>query len=147
MPEAQYVGVTIPRTMLRMPYGEKNEPTENFSFEEFGEAASNHDQYLWGNSIFACALLLAQSFRAADGWEIERLVQDIDDLPMHVYKETGETKIKPGAELVMTQAAAEKIMENGLMPLISYRDSDRVRLARLQSINSSKSTLRGKWSN
>jgi type VI secretion system protein ImpC len=76
---------------------------------------------------------------------MERFAQDLENLPVHIYKEAGETKIKPGAELVMTQNAAEKIMEHGLMPLISFKDSDRVRLARLQSISSHSYTLRGKW--
>jgi type VI secretion system protein ImpC len=143
LPEAAYLGLTIPRLMLRMPYGEKNDPTENFSFEEL-DAAPVHNQYLWANSIFACAVLLAESFRSG-GWEMERFAQDLENLPVHIYKEAGETKIKPGAELVMTQNAAEKIMEHGLMPLISFKDSDRVRLARLQSISSNSSTLRGKW--
>jgi type VI secretion system protein ImpC len=128
-----------------MPYGAKSEPTENFAFEEL-DSSPDHNHYLWANGIFACALVLAQSFREAEGWEMERLVQDIDAVPMHMYKENGETKIKPGAEIVMTQKAAEKIIGHGLMPLISFRDSDRLRLARLQSVASSAESLRGKWS-
>jgi type VI secretion system protein ImpC len=145
MPESAYLGLTIPRILARMPYGAKNDPTENFAFEEL-DSPPYHNHYLWANGIFASALVLAQSFREAGSWEMERLVQDIDDVPMHLYKENGETKIKPGAEIVMTQKAAEKIIGQGLMPLISFRDSDRIRLARLQSVSASSESLRGKWS-
>lgn len=145
LPEAPYLGLTIPRMMVRMPYGAKSEPTENFDFEELDASAPEHNNYLWANSIFACAILLAQSFRAM-GWEMSpSAAQEIEDLPMHMYREAGETKIKPCAEIVMTLKAAEKILEQGLMPLLSFKDSDRVRLARFQSIASPSTTLRGKW--
>ena len=142
LPEASYLGLAVPRVLARLPYGAKTEPTETFAFEE---STTEHNQYLWANPSFACALLLAQSFRAF-GWEMgRRMAQDIDDLPMHIYKADGETAIKPGAEIFMTQNAAEKILEQGLMPLVSFRDSDRVRLVRFQSIAFPASALRGKW--
>jgi type VI secretion system protein ImpC len=129
--------------MARLPYGAKSEPTENFSFEELAAASPDHDHYLWANPAFAFAILLAQSF-SSDGWQMRPgTVQDIDNLPMHIYRENGESKIKPGAEVVMTLSAAEKILAHGLMPLLSFRESDRVRLARFQSI--AAEALRGKW--
>jgi type VI secretion system protein ImpC len=128
-----------------VPYGEKSEPTENFSFEELDAASPAHKDYLWANPAFLCAMLLAQLFRES-GWDMTPgTARDIDDLPMHMYRTAGETKITPGAEVVMTLAAAEKILEQGLMPLISYRDSDRVRLARFQSISAPPKSLDGKW--
>ena len=144
LPEASYLGLTIPRLMVRMPYGAKSDPTETFSFEEL-EASPEHSHYLWANSAFACALLLAQSF-SSSGWEMgQGLSQEIDNLPMHMYRADGETKVKPCAEVVMTLNAAEKILEHGLMALLSFRDSDRVRLARFQSIASPIKSLRGRW--
>lgn len=145
LPEAGYLGLAIPRFLARMPYGAKSEPTENFAFEELNISAPEHDFYLWANPAFACALLLAQSFTAG-GWEMERgFSQDVENLPMHIYKQGGESKIKPCAEIVMTQNAAERILDQGLMPLISFRDTDRVRLGRFQSIAASSKGLQGKW--
>jgi type VI secretion system protein ImpC len=143
MPEASYLGLALPRLIARMPYGAKSEPTETFSFEEF-DGVPEHESYIWMNPAFACALLLAQSFRAY-GWEMQRMFQDIEDLPLHMYKADGENKIKPCAEIAMTQNGAEKILNQGLMPLISFRDTDRVRLGRFQSISSGSTALLGKW--
>lgn len=146
MPEAEYVGLALPRMLIRMPYGAKSDPTENFSFEELNEFAPEHEFYLWANPAFACALLLAQSF-SANGWEMDqRFSQDVENLPLHMYKINGETKSKPCAETEMTQSAAERILEEGFMPLISYRDHDLVKLGRFQSIASSEKGLQGKWS-
>ena len=144
LPESVYLGLAIPRFLARMPYGEKSEPTETFTFEEFSGSPA-HENYLWANPSFLCASLIAQTF-SSYGWEMRLgAFQDIEDLPLHVYKENGETRIKSPAEINMTQRAAETILEQGLMPLISFRDTHRGRLARFQSIASPPSGLQGKW--
>ncbi len=144
MPESAYLGLAIPRFLTRLPYGTDTDPTESFSFEEFTEG-NNHENYCWANPSFVCGMLLAQSF-SSFGWDMENgLLQDIDGLPMHFFNEDGETKPKPCAETVMTLKTAEKILEEGLMPLLSFKDSDRVRLGRFQSIAHPSKPLRGRW--
>ena len=143
--ESQYLGMTIPRFLCRLPYGADTDPLENFKFEEFdGEPA--HDGYCWANASFVSAMLHAQSYSAA-GWDGmgQRLLQDADGLPVHVYRSGGETIHKPCAEIQMTDRGAEKLMEFGLTPLISYRAADRIKLARHQSISDPPTALRGRW--
>lgn len=143
-PAAKHLGMTIPRFMARLPYGPKTDPLETFSFEEFTDQA-RHDQYLWSNGCFAAGRLLAESF-AENGWEMGRLLkQDIDGLPVHVYESDGETVYKPCSEVLMTQEACERLMEYGLMPLVTYKNTDRVKLARFQSIAEPVTGLKGMW--
>ncbi|MEJ7849123.1 MAG: type VI secretion system contractile sheath large subunit [Pyrinomonadaceae bacterium] len=143
-PESEFLGMTIPRLLGRLPYGADTDPAETFSFEEFtGEI--EHENYLWTNSAFAAALLLAQSY-SEYGWDMGRsLIQDIDGLPAHVYKENGETVFKPCAETLLTLAACEKLMDFGLMPVVSYKNADHVKLARFQSIADPITALKGRW--
>ena len=54
LPEAPYLGLALPRFLLRLPYGEDTDPTERFEFEEM-TSDLNHEDYLWGNPCFACA--------------------------------------------------------------------------------------------
>jgi len=140
--ESQALGMTIPRFITRLPYGSDTEPLDTFMFEEF-ESASEHDNYLWSNGCFAVGQMLADSF-ANYGWEMkDRLTQDIDGLPLHIYKADGETVYKACAEIPMTDVGVNKLLEAGLMPLASYRGTDRIRLAMYQSITGS--ALRGRW--
>jgi type VI secretion system protein ImpC len=142
--EAGYLGLSPMKILTRMPYGEKNDSIEAFSFEEFTEK-NDHNEYLWMNPCFAVALLLAQSYRLY-GWEMgQALRRDIENLPMHVYQEDGETKTKPCAEVVLTENMLETLLGAGLMPLISFRDSDKVRLSHFQSISSLSGNLSGRW--
>ena len=62
----------------------------------------------------------------------ENIAREIDGLPLHVYKENGETKSKPCAEIPMTEAGVQKMIDNGIIPLVSFRDSDKVRVASFQ---------------
>ena len=145
IPEADYIGMTIPRFLSRLPYGYETEPLETFRFEEF-TGIPLHDKYLWSNSCFISALLLAQSF-SAYGWQMNRrFVQDIEGLPMHMYGSDGETIYQPCAEVLLTQNACERLMEHGLMPLVSYKNTDHVKLARVQSVSDPVKGLRGRWS-
>lgn len=143
-PEADSIGLALPRFLLRLPYGKKTSVVESFDFEEFTDLPV-HDDYLWGNPAFAVALLLAQSFGEA-GWEMRPgTVTEIDRLPLHVYEKDGEPESKPCAEILLTEDAAERLLEQGLIPLVSFKNRDLVRVMRLQSIADPPRGLAGRW--
>jgi type VI secretion system protein ImpC len=144
LPEARWAGLVLPRFLLRLPYGRETNPTEQFDFEEMPGAPS-HEEYLWANPAFAAALLLARAF-SDDGWEMRPGIHsEVDGLPLHLYKQDGESAVKPCAEALLTEEAAEQILEAGPMPLVSLKDQDTVRLMRFQSVADPASALRGRW--
>jgi type VI secretion system protein ImpC len=144
LPDARWLGLALPRFLLRLPYGRQTSETEAFDFEEM-PGTPRHEAYLWGNAVFACVYLLGQAF-SEYGWEFRPgAVRDVDGLPAHVYGENGETNLKPCAEVLLTEAAAEAILERGLMPLISIKGTDRVQLGRFQSIAEPLAPLAGRW--
>jgi type VI secretion system protein ImpC len=143
-PEARWVGLALPRFLLRLPYGKDTEPAELFQFEEMPDPNA-HEDYLWGNAAQACALLLAQTF-TEQGWELRPgSVSEIGGLPLYVYAAEGESRTLPCAEVSLTQSAAEKMLENGFMPLASLKEQPTVRLVRFQSIAEPPSALAGRW--
>lgn len=143
-PEADSVGLVLPRFLLRLPYGKKTTPLESFNFEEFPEQP-DHEDYLWGNSAFAVALLLAQSF-GESGWEMRPgMMTEIGGLPLHVYEKEGESESKPGAEILLGDDAVKRLLEEGLMALVSFKDRDRARVMRFQSIADPPLGLAGRW--
>ena len=145
LPEASAIGLVLRRFLLRLPYGKKTDPIESFDFEEMWEVPA-HEDYLWGNPVFACALLLAQSFNE-HGWQMRPgMHSQIDGLPLHLYQREGESELKPCAEALLTEEGAERIMDNGLMPLESLKGRDAIRLVRFQSITDPPQVLAGRWS-
>jgi len=144
LPEAVYLGLALPGFLLRLPYGTDTDPPEQFELEEMA-GVPEHEDYLWGNPCFTCICLLGQAF-SVYGWDMRSgAVQDVSGLPLHIYKETGETRIKPCAEVVLTERAAEIILDKGFMLLLSFRDQDTIRLARFQSLALPPTRLAGKW--
>jgi len=144
LPEAAYLGLILPRFLLRLPYGKDSRTTEQFDFEEM-PAGSPHDSYLWGNPALPAAVLLGESFTQS-GWNL-RPGQNLEiaGLPTHFYQEEGETLQKPCAEVLPHNRAAGHILDAGLMPLLSVQNGDAARLARFQSIASPAAPLAGRW--
>jgi len=144
LPESDSVGLALPRFLLRLPYGEKTSPAEAFDFEEFA-GPPDHKGYLWGNPAFVVALLLAESF-SASGWEMRPgSVSQIDKLPLHIYGMAGQSESKPCAEALFTEDTVQRILEDGLIPLVSFKGRDSVRIARFQSIAQPPRPLGGRW--
>jgi type VI secretion system protein ImpC len=144
VPEASWVALAAPRFLLRAPYGEDGEPVDAFGFEEVG-APPSHDEFLWGSGAAAFALMLATSF-AEDGWSMRPGAQaELRGLPLHVYQHAGETVAVPCAETLMSERAAERLVDIGISPLATIKETDTVRIVRLQSIAAPPVRLSGVW--
>ncbi len=145
LPESELLGLSPMRFIVRLPFGEQFDSVETFTFEEFTNEPKHHE-ILWANPCFVFAFLLAQSFRLF-GWEDmnECLLRDVENLPLFVHTENGETVAEPCAEVVLTEDLSETFLEQGLIPLLSYRNSDNVRLARWQAVSAPLTNLKGSW--
>jgi type VI secretion system protein ImpC len=142
---APWIGLALPRVLQRLPYGAQGEEIDRFQFEEQPVALGEHESYLWGSAAFACALLLGEAFQQ-QGWSIQpgdRL--EIDDLPAFTYQVDEGRELLPGAEVLLSERAGEGILQRGLMPLLSYRNRNSVRLLRMQSIADPLTALAGPW--
>lgn len=143
-PQAQWAGLVTPGFMLRLPYGAEGEPCDAFEFEELGSRPA-HEDFLWGNPALAAALLLGESYTRS-GWSLrpgERA--DIGGLPLYLLRRDGESVAVPCGETLLSEGAAAKMIEAGLMPLATMKDSDAVRLVHFQSIAAGGRALAGGW--
>jgi len=124
IPEASYLGLALPRLLLRLPYGPRTSPIDSFAFEEMS-GAPVHAHYLWGNAALACLAVLAR----ADADDL-----NLDNLPAHTYKKDSEWIMTPCGEFFMTETQVLALIDRGLMPLVSYKDRPLVRLAGFRSV-------------
>ena len=141
---APWIGLAGPRVLMRLPHGRQTDPIASFPFEELPAQAA-HEAYLWGPPGLALALLAARAFQE-DGWDLRLESQlHLTDLPSHVVQVDGEARQKPGAEWLISEPAGEAVLARGVMPLMSYRNRDAVRLLRWQSIAEPAQALQGPW--
>ncbi|MDH5484931.1 MAG: type VI secretion system contractile sheath large subunit [Gammaproteobacteria bacterium] len=143
-PLAAYLGLAMPRFLLRLPYGRKSKPIEAFAFEEMPEQHC-HACYLWGNAAFVKAEALARNF-TDNGWRMSPCeVHQTDNLPVHYYEEEGETVNKPVAEILLTESGGKRIADQGLMALWSVKNTDSIRSADYCSLSAGGEQLKGRW--
>ena len=144
-PVAASIGLAMPRVLLRLPYGKRTDPMEAFDFEEL-PAGRDHEAYLWGNPAFACARLIGSAF-VDNGAAMEPGDHlQIDDLPAAVYHDEEDgPRMKPCAEAALSEAAAQRILDAGAMPLLASSRHNAVRVMRFQSIADPPEPLAGKW--
>lgn len=141
---APWIGLVLPRLLMRLPYGRGGEAVESFAFDEHGPTP-RHEDFLWGNGALACALLIGRAF-AARGWDMALGDElEIDDLPACVLASDGETRLQPCAEVRLVERAAERVADAGLMPLLSDANRNAARLLRFQSIATPVAALAGPW--
>jgi type VI secretion system protein ImpC len=124
--DSRYVGLTFPRFLLRLPYGQDTVPVKSFHFEEEAGGES-HRNYLWGNATYAFASTLTRSF-SDHGWCVNiRGPQSgglIEDLPLHHYEAAGETATKIPTEILISDRREFELSELGFIPLSFYKNND-----------------------
>lgn len=123
--DARYVGLTLPRFLLRLPYGQKTHPIKNFAFEE--EVVGDHESYLWGPTSFVFATRVAESF-AKFRWCPNVIGPQaggaVDNLPLHQYEAMGEIQTKIPTEVQLTERREFELSEQGLIGLVFRKGSD-----------------------
>jgi type VI secretion system protein ImpC len=141
---APWLGLALPRILLRLPYGQKTDPIDSFAFEEM-PGGRDPEAYLWGNPAYVCARLIAAAF-AENGWDFSPGdVLELGDCPAHVYEDAGERRMQPATEILLSERATEEILAHGPMPLLGHRQRNAIRLARFQSLADPPMALAGAW--
>lgn len=131
--EAARVHLAWPRLLLRLPYGRDTDPVSALPFEEHAPAFA-HEHALWGHGSLAAALLIGQSFMDR-GWDMRvGDLRDVEDLPAHVLTQDGEKRLLPCAEANLSEGAGERLLALGLMPLLSYKQRNAVRVMSFQAM-------------
>ena len=123
--DARYVGMCMPRFLLRLPYGEKTIPVKGFNFAE--DVVGEHDRYLWGHASNAMATRIADSF-AKYRWAPNIIGPQaggaVDSLPLHQYEAMGEIQTKIPTEVMLTERREFELSEQGFIGLTFRKDSD-----------------------
>ncbi|MGZ3478256.1 MAG: type VI secretion system contractile sheath large subunit, partial [Polyangiales bacterium] len=123
--DSRYVGLVLPRFLLRLPYGQTTTPVKRFNYEE--SVTEGHDAYLWGNCSFAFATRIAESF-AKYRWCPNIIGPQaggtVENLPLHQYQAMGEVQTKIPTEVLVSERREFELSEEGFIALCFRKDSD-----------------------
>ena len=129
--DARWISLTIPRFLLRVPYGARTDECSTIRFEETSDGAVAHDQYLWGNAAFLGATLFGEAAVAGDDLPTHGT---IEGLPLFVATVDGLPEVTPVAEAFLGGRAVAHLLDRGLTVAAAQKDGDAVRIPRLQSV-------------
>lgn len=137
--DARYVGLCMPRYLLRLPYGEKTVPVKAFNFTE--DSTGSHDKYLWGHASNAMATRIADSF-AKFRWAPNIIGPQaggaVDQLPLHQYEAMGEIQTKIPTEIMLTERREYELSEQGFISLVMRKDTDGAAFFSANSVQKAK---------
>jgi len=124
--DARYVGLCMPRYLLRKPYTIEDQDVKDFTFQE-DVRSEHHDRYLWGNASFAMAGRMTESF-ANYGWYNAIVGPNsggtVPNLPLHQYEATGQVQTKIPTETLISEDMDVDLCNFGFIPLIMRKGSD-----------------------
>ena len=123
--DSRYVGLTLPRFLLRAPYDPENNPVKSFVYQE--DVTSHHEDYLWGNTAFAFATRLTDSFsqyRWCPNIVGPQSGGAMEDLPLHHFESMGEIETKIPTEILISDRREFELAESGFIALTMRKGSD-----------------------
>ncbi|WP_324172452.1 type VI secretion system contractile sheath large subunit [Sulfurimonas sp.] len=123
--DSRYVGLTLPRFLLRSPYDPEDNPISKFVYKE--DVSSNHEDYLWGNTVYAFASRLTDSF-ANYRWCTNIIGPNsggaVTDLPVHTFDSMGDIEMKIPTEVLVSDRREYELSEQGFIPLTMRKGSN-----------------------
>jgi len=125
--DAQYLSMTMPRFLSRLPYGPSTEPIEEFNFVEDTDG-SDHSKYSWSNAAYAMATNITRAFKNY-GWTTAiRGVENggvVEGLPVHNFPtDDGGVDMKCPTEIGITDRREAELSKNGMLPLCHWKNTD-----------------------
>lgn len=123
--DSRYLGLAMPRFLLRQPYDPLENPVRRFSYTE--SVSDSHENYLWGNAAFLLATRITDSF-AKYRWCPNIIGPQsggaVEDLPVHLYEALGQIQAKIPTEVLITDRREFELSEEGFIPLTMRKGSD-----------------------
>jgi len=121
--DSRSVGLTMPRFLLRLPYNSESNPVKLFQYTE--DVSQSHEHFLWGNTAFAFASRLTDSFTKYR-WCPNIIGPSgggaVEDLPVHTFDSLNDYKIP--TEILISHRKEFELAEEGFIALTMRKGSD-----------------------
>jgi len=125
--DSRYVALTLPRMLMRLPYGPVTLPVEGFDFAENTDG-KDHVKYLWANSAFGLVYRITDAFARYSWCAAIRGVEGggvVENLPAHVFTtDSGDKVLKCPTEIAITDRREKELSDLGFISLVHCKGKD-----------------------
>lgn len=149
LPAARYIGLTVPRFLLRAPYGKRGEVIERFAFEEVNTTVQTGKPspalpLVWGHSALVVAALLGQHAREEGLSEEPGSVLDMGEMESYLETDSdGDAVALRSTERPLTERQVTELQQGDWMVLVANKSRPQVRLAGFYALAGTR--LAGAW--
>ncbi|MDR2200019.1 MAG: type VI secretion system contractile sheath large subunit [Deltaproteobacteria bacterium] len=123
-PDSRYLGLTLPKFLLRLPYGPDTVPVKAFNFKE---KADDLEDFCWGNTAFAFVSRIHDSF-AKYRWNTNIIGPQgggaVENLPLYQFEEKGTVQTRIPTQTLISERKEFELAEEGFIALTMRKDSD-----------------------
>jgi type VI secretion system protein ImpC len=127
--DSRYVTLTLPRVMMRYPYGPKTKPVDGLNYtERLNGSENDHGNYLWGNPAYMLGARITDAFakyrwcaaiRGAEGGGM------VEDLPIYTFTtDNGDITFKCPTEVSITDRREKELNDLGFLALCHCKGTD-----------------------
>lgn len=139
--DSRYVALTMPRMLIREPYGRETVPVKDFDFEE-DVTGKEHDKYLWANAAWGLGAAVTKAF-AESGWcaRIRGVTSGgmVEGLPTHTFEaDSGDVVMKCPTETLIPEDQEFELAKLGFVPLTNEKGTANAVFFSVQSANRPK---------
>lgn len=125
--DSRYVALTLPRVLMRLPYGPDTLPVEGMHFVEPIDGADN-SQFCWGNAAFVMAQRIGHAFSLYKWPASIRGVEGgglVEGLPAYTFKTTdGDLALKCPTEIAITDRREKELSDLGFLAICHSKGTD-----------------------
>lgn len=125
--DSRYVGLCLPRTLGRLPYGPDTKPVDEFNYKETVDG-TDHSKYLWMNAAYSMGTRMTNSFSKHGMCVTIRGVEGgglVEGLPVHnFYTDDGDVTMKCPTEAPITDRREKELADLGFIPLVHCKGTD-----------------------
>jgi len=143
--DSRFVGLTLPRVLMRLPYEDDGSRTDGFVYRE-DVAGPDRSKYLWGNAAYAFGAVLIRAYRDS-GWlaDIRGVRRDevggglVTGLPVHSFSTDREgVATKCSTDMIISDFQEQGLSELGFIPLCHCADTEFSAFFATQSVQEPK---------
>ena len=121
---ARYVGLALPRVLLRSPYGIRPSLPDEFQYQE---ETGDGQHLLWGNAAFAFGACVAKAFSRFGWCGAIRGVEGgglVEGLPTWISRVEKEPEVRACVEVQITDRREKEVADLGYLALTQVKNTD-----------------------
>jgi type VI secretion system protein ImpC len=137
--EAAYIGLTLPRYVVRLPWDPDSNPCDVLNFKE--DARGDSKKYLWGNTAYLLGRNLVKAFEVSGWCQSIRGPKSgglVSGLPVDTFTLRGQQMIQAPVEIAIPDYREYEFARNGFIPLVYRKSSGEATFFSTQSVKQAK---------